>query len=50
VIMPTSGLVLWVLNEVFGRFWMMGTAAWILGFAGAFVSISLISMLIRDRD
>lgn len=50
VIMPTSGLVLWVLNEVFGRFWMMGAAAWVLGFAGAFVSISLISMLIRDRD
>ena len=50
VILPTLGGIYWVLVNSFGRFFGIGLVSFVLAFGGAFLTASLISLLLRDKE
>ena len=50
IVLPTWGLALWGLSEVFGTGFGIGAGSFILGMIGAFVSLMLFKVLDPDGE
>jgi hypothetical protein len=50
LVLPTWGLALWGLSEVFGAGFGIGAGSFILGMIGAFVSLMLFKVLDPDGE
>lgn len=50
IIMPTYGVIYWVLLELIGPAFLQSLLSWVLGFGGAFITLSLINVLLKEPE
>lgn len=50
VIMPTYGVIYWVLLKLMGATFLQSLLSWILGFGGAFITLTLINLLMKEPE
>lgn len=48
--MPTYGVIYWVLLELIGPAFLQSLLSWVLGFGGAFITLSLINVLLKEPE
>ncbi|NTV67715.1 MAG: hypothetical protein HGB06_08580 [Chlorobaculum sp.] len=48
IIMPTYGVIYWALLKLIGATFLQSLLSWVFGFGGAFISLTLINMLIKE--
>jgi hypothetical protein len=52
VVMPTYGVIYWLLSKLLGASFLQSLLSWVLGFGGAFITLMLIKLLVGkyERD
>ena len=48
LIMPTYGVIYWVLMQLMGATFLQSLFSWVLSFGGAFITLLLINVLLKE--
>jgi len=50
LIMPTYGVIYWVLLKLIGATFLQSLLSWVLEFGGAFITLTLMNILLKEPN
>ena len=50
IIMPTYGVIYWLLLKLIGATFLQSLLSWVFGFGGAFLTLALINVLLKEPE